>query len=206
MFNSDFRRLCLIPFVLLGMIYTGFLVDLNKSDWAYWVQAIGSFGAILGAYFLGDRQAKTAWHSALAIEDRREQKRLASIFAICTAVKERTDVFRSIFCDPSYYKEGSIRRYTEYDHSVIISLINALNAIPIHEIGNAKAACALLDTRDQLSFTMNSIDALDQAFKERGTGTRMFTHFETAQRNVAVHLDVIDTAYDVLQGTIGCDN
>ncbi|MGK5050753.1 hypothetical protein [Janthinobacterium sp. RB2P8] len=168
---------------------------------AYWVQALGSIAAILGAFFLGERQAQKAAENSLHLIETEERKRLASIFAICTAAKTRVDNIRSIFCAKDYLDNVGIRRYANYDHSITKSIINVLGAIPVHEIGSASAAEAILDIRDQLIFTMKSIDALDVAFKERAI--HHDNNFVVAQTNVAVHLNVIDKAYLTLQETIG---
>lgn len=43
-----------------ALIVTGLDVGLNKSEWAYWVQAIGSIAAILGAFAVARWQAKSS--------------------------------------------------------------------------------------------------------------------------------------------------
>lgn len=49
------------------------------SDFANWVQAVGSIVAIWGAYFIGQYQAKAAHKSAVTVEElRREQRELGA--------------------------------------------------------------------------------------------------------------------------------
>ena len=44
----------------IAIVATGLSFDLNKSEWAYWVQAIGSIGAILGAVGVANFQTSRA--------------------------------------------------------------------------------------------------------------------------------------------------
>jgi hypothetical protein len=42
--------------IISGLIYYGRVLDLSKSDWAAWVQAVGSVAAIMVSFFLFQRQ------------------------------------------------------------------------------------------------------------------------------------------------------
>lgn len=43
---------------IAALLGTGLAAGLSKSDWASWVQAVGSIGAIIGAVWVGYRQSK----------------------------------------------------------------------------------------------------------------------------------------------------
>ncbi|MBY0237895.1 MAG: hypothetical protein K2X55_01125 [Burkholderiaceae bacterium] len=54
--NSRIQAVLLIAFTFLDFILLGRSFELSKSDWASWVQAIGSIGAIVGAFAIAQSQ------------------------------------------------------------------------------------------------------------------------------------------------------
>lgn len=58
MFNTDVRRAFLLLAVVAGMICTGFAAGLGSSEWASWVQAVGSVAAIIGAIFIASSDSR----------------------------------------------------------------------------------------------------------------------------------------------------
>ncbi|WP_290602339.1 hypothetical protein [Janthinobacterium sp.] len=158
--NSPFVIGTLIVICLItALISTGLLCDLNKSEWAYWVQALGSIGAIFGAYFLGERQSTKAAEAAINLRDKDRSTKLDSIFAICTAALNRAELVERIFCRTETERD---RRFFDYDHSLLTGVAAALDAIPLHEIGQADAVIATLELKDQVRFLIPCIDAFDQ--------------------------------------------
>lgn len=84
------------PLVILVLLCTGAIVDLvlvgrefdlSKSDWASWVQAIGSIAAILFAYVLGEKQAKVAFASVREADKIAAQRKFDSILAVADSAK-----------------------------------------------------------------------------------------------------------------------
>jgi hypothetical protein len=123
-------------------------VEWSKIDgavWAFWVQAIGSILAIAGAYHIGDRQAVRAL-----------QNRNKSYLAIYAAAMERTALVESIFGKDEQTWQA---RHVEYDPSLIASVIKAIDALPLPELGSAQAVIAALGIRDQLNWLIKSIEA-----------------------------------------------
>lgn len=55
---------------------------LDKSDWASWVQAVGSIAAIIGAFMIGERQASAARKVSIQEIAYAEGKRLVQYAAI----------------------------------------------------------------------------------------------------------------------------
>jgi hypothetical protein len=74
-----------VSLVLLGRQY-----DLNKSDWASWIQGVGSIAAILGSFALARHEAKTS------DEARRLDNMWREYEFTQTAVELATDVERSL--------------------------------------------------------------------------------------------------------------
>jgi hypothetical protein len=174
---------------------------LSPSDWAAWVQAVGSIAAIVGAYFLGERQANATRIAAIELQDREKEQKRAAIFAICTAAKIRTDLVRNIF--GAEYDEQLRMRH--YDHSTIRSSIEAMTSVPVLEIGDARALSAFMDMRDQLGFMVKAIDQFE--LRQSG-GTREQYQQEAKskqirQGNIIRHVEKIDSCYCVLTEIIG---
>ena len=53
------RRVALTASIITALIASGFLVDLNKSEWAAWVQAVGAILAIFGSVWLASRATRS---------------------------------------------------------------------------------------------------------------------------------------------------
>lgn len=178
--------------------------NLTAETWASWVQAVGSIVAIAGAYFIGERQAKSARRAAAEMQDRERSGKLASIFAICTAAHERAKFVYKVFCE---VPADSITRSFDYDHSLVRSVIKALEAIPVHEIGNANAVIALLDIRDQLEFMIKAIDTpvdpSDMDYEDNADLKKQ--RREIWSHNIAIHVKVIDYAYQIIKKSIGAN-
>lgn len=192
----------IVVFLFYGLIQVLRLKGVASGEAAGWMQAIGSIAAIGGAYAIGERQAKATLSAATKTQELAEAKRLSAIFAICAAAKNRTDIVRDIFCS-DVYESG--KRFMEYDHSLIRSVINAIGAVPVHEIGNSEAATALMDIKDQLDFLIRSIDEFDHERSESMGITPMQKNaFNIVLRgNIQIHVEQIFRNYEILQRTIG---
>ncbi|QYG08078.1 hypothetical protein [Janthinobacterium sp. PAMC25594] len=186
--------------VACGALAVGALIQLglhqkfSPSDWAAWVQAIGSVTAILGAYHLGHIQVERA-----------KQDRLKAFFAICTAAFERSELACAIFG-----VNGDLsRQYADYDDSRLESIINALNAIPIHEVGNAEAVAAILDLRDQMFFLLGAVKdyrAEIPYFGETDQGAMGLILVRTKQvrsENVSMSAGNVQRFYKIIKFQIG---
>ncbi len=114
--------------VLGGLVWLGLSLELSKSDWAAWVQALGSIAAIAGAWLIGKSQAKAAFLHALRLRERERYDRVHAVFPIAARAHE---LIAELDAEPydEYYKE----RYSEASFRVCMK---AIEAIPLHELGN----------------------------------------------------------------------
>jgi len=140
----------------------------KSSEAASWVQAIGSISAIFGAFLFGERQAKHAHNTALAVQDRERLRKSAAFLAICTAAGEHVDLIESIFCRRPY---DGFSRLAQFKESSIEQIIKALQSIPIHEVGSADAVISLLHLIENLEWVLVHIEAFDAAL-----GTKKLPH------------------------------
>lgn len=112
-----------------------------SADYAAWVQAIGSIGAVLGAFYIGERQAMKARNAALEEVARQNRLKIEGVLAICGACRYRVDKIHDIFC---VVEHDSLRRYLEYHRSQIEILKSAFEKVAVHELGDSQAIDAFL--------------------------------------------------------------
>ncbi|AOJ07620.1 hypothetical protein [Burkholderia mayonis] len=157
---------------ILGLAIACLLAHLpgSSSEWASWVQAFGSIGAILGALWVSERQAKSAITSIkLQAEQAARDKRNAAI-AIVDAAMDRAKEIESTMSIRDL-TTVQIELYKTYDRSIIDGLVRALQGVPLHEIGSSKGVSQLLLFTDQLPFLAIAIQRfLEGPMKDSVTG------------------------------------
>jgi hypothetical protein len=130
----------------------------NSGNVASWVQAVGSIAAIIGSYFIGERQAKAALAATqkahqLAEETRRTveakaaQERRAGMYAVVLAAHNHTVEIKEALDD-----EYNIKMYSIYHPSIIDSMIELLSKLPIHTLGSERAIAAFVIYNGQFTF------------------------------------------------------
>lgn len=130
--------------VLLGRSF-----DLSKSDWAAWVQAVGSIAAIAGAYFIGERQAIAALKNDLKIRQVELKQKKKAVLAIAVAAKEQVGKIAQACVENDVERRRlELRRYNARTTS---DIVNAFAAVPVHELGSFDAVSAFFHIRDCLS-------------------------------------------------------
>jgi hypothetical protein len=114
--------------VVACLIRWGFRESLSATEWASWVQAFGSIGAIMGAWFIGRAQSKSALEQALQLRDREHVERVRALFPIAARAFELVQDLEKEPFDSYYqatYSEGAFR-----------TCLKAIAAIPLHELGS----------------------------------------------------------------------
>ncbi|WP_146230008.1 hypothetical protein [Paraburkholderia tropica] len=185
----------------------------DSSAWASWIQAVGSIVAILGAYYVGERQSRAALASVERGHTLAEQAKRRAILAIGEAAFERAQKIENVL-------KGERPRenmFLVYDKSIARSISGALSAIPLQDVGSREGVLAILDLRDQFVFLEQSMDAflagpwkhpeLKLTLEEYKNGYPGYpnvlndllkTSFEALNKNVQVHIDEIRRRYLVL--------
>lgn len=123
--------------VLGGLVWWGFKANLDKTDWAAWVQAGGSVLAIFAAWRLGADQASKANDLAIRMHHYDHWMRVKSIFPIAAKAQELTD---RLWSEPleDYYRN-------DYSHHAFTQCLKALEAIPLTELGSYGLVDGYLD-------------------------------------------------------------
>lgn len=117
----------------------------DSSSAASWIQAVGSIGAIAGAYWMGERQMR---HAARAEKAGDLARRRAYAAIAHAAVEESVEIMNFL-------------RMPDLNFSHIVSVAGqrraamaatALEGIPLHELGVAEAITAVSSMRRELSY------------------------------------------------------
>ena len=175
--SMDFRWISggISILVLVVFVACGIAFGWNKSDWAAWVQAIGSVGAILAA------AGFVQWQHHLELARRRSddvlarKRRLAVIVELAKANVYNLGFVCMQFGSPVAFAEIG-RLQSDFDLSYVDDLGNNTGAIPLHD----------LDDGNVVSYVLLSTMHARQA---RGIAQRMlreYQHADTAMYDSAV--------------------
>lgn len=125
--------------IFLSVWRIGNAFDLNKNEWAAWVQAIGSIGAIVATIFVLNRQnlhAQRMFEQA----DRRERVRTAkSVGAIASKIIGKISSQLQCITDTenpelANFVLNCLRTKEEQDSAEV--MVRTAAAIPLHELGS----------------------------------------------------------------------
>jgi hypothetical protein len=141
---------------LLGAVFTAFLrwPPTQSSDWAAWVQAVGSIVAIFGAYFVGERQSRATLRAAHETHQLAERTRREGIFAVIQAAHARAKEFEGALDD-----ETRLKMHDVYHPSLIDSLVELMAKLPVSELGSYQAINAFIIFSGQFIFLKKALDA-----------------------------------------------
>jgi hypothetical protein len=142
-------------FILGGALAAPFThVPGSSSDWAAWAQALGTVGAIAGAYWIGERQMRDTTKRELRAKAERFKAYLA-IATIALMEARRVDkAARDLFDRP--FSAVQFAASEEWAKKARESLI----AIPMHEWGTASAIHAV-------HLMSRALDDLQALFEQR---------------------------------------
>jgi hypothetical protein len=133
--------------VLVNLLWWGFSENLTKVEWASWVQAIGSVGAITFAYFIGKQQAAATLQSVRDADRLAALRRYDSILAVADAALNYAKEIAKSFAP----KQASYMhlRMTHSDQ-LMQNMMDSLQIIPAHEMGSYHAVSAFLTLRNAM--------------------------------------------------------
>jgi hypothetical protein len=115
----------------------------DASLMASWMQAIGSIGAILGAYWIGEKQMRVA--EAKAERDKADRKR--AYFAIAEVALVEARAIETFVNTP---RINALLMIFETSQRRAGIAAEALSGIPLHELGSAQAIAAISAMRAQM--------------------------------------------------------
>lgn len=123
-------------------------ISLEIGNFAqFWLIACGILAAAVTAFTLGQRQVTALWRKAAAREERAQERLLVSWRQI--AEKVHTTLMNLA----DHYEntpEDRMRIRAVYHKDTFAALIATMDAVPVHEFGNAEAAVALCGLKKNL--------------------------------------------------------
>ena len=168
----------------------GHWAGLSRTDWPAWLQAIGSVAAIYYAYHLGERQAEKSQAAAVRLQDRADARKSLAFLAICSVASKNTENIEAVFCALPY---DGFRRFATFQIEESKSIIRALQAIPIHEIGSAIAVVAILELENKMLELLRYIAVFDSPLPDYIEAQPNGREFEQERRRN----DIGRTAYQI---------
>ncbi|MEP6883955.1 MAG: hypothetical protein ABJC66_04310 [Gammaproteobacteria bacterium] len=176
--------------------------NLKSSEWAAWVQAIGSIVAVGAAWKAISHQIALA-----------RKARLNGILAIAEAAFTHAHRIDEIFSSgDTLSRSGTL--YSEYDETIPNGIVRALNGVPIHEVGSRDAVIALLSLEDQVGFMRDAIKRYEKPEADPQTAKSLLhctlDQFEqslkdarpTLANNVRRHAAKIESDYEILKQSL----
>lgn len=166
-----------------------FISNLNSSDWASWVQAIGSILAILVAIEFSRRSAQQARKSYSQAKVDGISERFEPVIALLDAAE--------IECEEIW--EACSRNYTSGPYGVsfyllhnIESIHNALEAVPVHLMPSGVSATSLLSVRVSVR---NLVEISKEMVANGANGQAMMPahviRFKLARKGLRHELDIL---------------
>lgn len=142
----------------------------TSADAASWVQAIGSIGAILGAFFVGAQQTKHARQLYEESRVREREDREQAHLAVITLLRHFGARFEDCVAQDMFY----LRMHWELDlKNNVRAALQAFDAMPLHELGSgsrvraaARVRSAVQSMYDATSKNVEKLVALDDPNSE----------------------------------------
>lgn len=143
-----------IPWLLFGLaadcavavaVHAYWLPSPASQTLAAWVQAFGSILAIGIAYLVGAKQSRAAIDAVTAAQRAATETRTQGQFAVVEAAHTLAEQIRGAM----RYEDPSIALLAVYNKIVTQRLAQALERIPVHEVGTEAGVGAILSMANQ---------------------------------------------------------
>jgi len=169
-----------------------------RSDWAAWVQAIGSVLALVVAFLVATHQARLARAQEHANQARRAAQTYRGFVAIAEGLMQATEAVDVMA--PSIESTGANFSLGKFDPKVLRVYVDELNTLRVGELPRAASIKAALDLRAQASNMLEELEDARQQWLAQDTA-RMYGKMQNASfsRNATnAYLQVLK--FDALQG------
>lgn len=154
---------------------TGTFAPVNGSDAAAWIQAVGSIGAIIGAFLLGTKQSNDARKLALDLELQRRLEQMERHRSTVGVVMAAAQVLVRVVSELDY--DRFQRRWRRFIHHDVRTALTAFDAIPFHEFGSEKRIINAVALRSALQ---GLVDDIQVVMRARGLQQAQFAHLKNA--------------------------
>ncbi|AOZ06547.1 hypothetical protein BKK80_12500 [Cupriavidus malaysiensis] len=146
----------------LGMVLTAFTIFPPKSasDWAAWIQAVGSIGAIVGAYTIGQRQARASLDQAIHLRDMEIKAKGQAMTAVVEAATKHAASIRGLAERMPFVPFYGYWRLLGKEETEAV--IRSIEALPLHELASADKVIAVTGIRSSLARVRSECAKLDE--------------------------------------------
>ena len=170
---------------------TGTFAPVNGSDAAAWIQAVGSIGAIIGAFLLGTKQSNDARKLALDLELQRRSEQVKRYRSTVGVLMATARVLARVIDEMEY--DRFRRRWMRFIHHDVRTALAAFDAIPVHEFGSEKRILNAFALRSALQ---GLVDDVQMVMEATGLQQAQFAYLKTAL--LPDHLETVDGACEAL--------
>jgi hypothetical protein len=125
----------LIAGIISDLILWGLSCDLGKSDWAAWVQAVGSVVAIIAAFLVADRQFRMSRRETRAMLNEQVIRRITLLNHVFFSLILETNHIEAAF----HYSDAVV----SFDPVRIRELRDAIKQIPVMDAPTAELAVVI---------------------------------------------------------------
>jgi hypothetical protein len=154
--NPFVMAVLLIAFTVVDLILLGRALELSKSDWASWVQAVGSIGAIIVAFVVADASSRRARAQAHEMERRQIDRKHQSI---CAILDDAVLQCQEILCEAEL--SGTLNQFSflvTYDAVAFAAVLTSIQAIPLHELSGYSAVRGISALRNAMITLQRQVD------------------------------------------------
>jgi hypothetical protein len=207
------------PAVLAFLLIVGSITDLvligrannlSKSDWASWVQAVGSLVAIGIAIYAGERQHRSSMQVVIATEGIALRRRLSCVLAVIDQASAQVEGAKDMmFAEGRFaFMRGDEPPSDDRNLSFLTSTVvmyakkpqfamtvEVISDVPMHDLGNKDLVRALFLARNVLIQFDERLLSISERLEEPG----IYNEAEIAARMAVRH---IKTARDDFEATM----
>lgn len=151
-------------------------IRMDASAWAAWAQAIGAVGAIAVAFHIGAKQGRDAIKAIVFGYDHATRRKYEAYSVIAQAAQVHCELSLRTFPDGGF---GSIHLLAAQLDKKREGLINALDAIPIHEVGTYEAVESLVGLRISMGHLNTAIEHANAHLDSFGSSMPVGIPFDT---------------------------
>jgi hypothetical protein len=156
--------------ICLAVWRIGGAFNLSKSDWASWVQAVGSILAIVGAFYIGKHQADVQ----MKVAEQARQHVLSDRYSTIKGIVDRA-FQKCLNVEPDVIRNGkdgpfgNLAFTFSYREEEFSRAIRLLEEAPFYELGSDVLVAGIFELRDAMESVQRWVQMyIDNRFQPRG--------------------------------------
>ncbi|MCE3606910.1 hypothetical protein LXA47_25375 [Massilia sp. P8910] len=154
--------LCTSSVVIYRAVELGSSYGLSVSEWASWVQSVGSIIALLVAIYVMSRQNAHARRLIVQGDQLAVSRRAAAVHAVVAHADTRLTTAMRLTTEPAPSTQSEIVTLTRslgHSAEMLRAMQRTVGAIPVHELGSYDMADAIRRMDDTLGVLAETLEA-----------------------------------------------